>query len=299
MSLFHRRERGRGKVAAGLMTIGALVAFQALAIVGAQFASAVTACTYNPATDTINITIDPNGFAAVAVDDASDIDPAAPSGAILFSDGGAFTACGSASNSNTTAIVVLGQPGADEFFYLDNGGWNGGAPFSSSIAWSIDMGTNTVGGFDEVDIYLVHEGANDDSLTLTDTGFTFNGATGEMLGVEASLVRGFDGDDTLDGSAAVNLVTWLHAGPGDDWAALGAVAGPTAAGLFDDARGGSDIDQLSYATRTTCTVVDAPSGEAGHDVNCDGDLGDAGDEIDTFVDFEIYETGSGNDTLIG
>ena len=64
------------------------------------------------------------------------------------------------------------------------------------------MGSNTVGGFDEVDIYGADLGSNDDAITVTDGGFTMNGATGTWLGVEDTLVRGFDGDDVLDGSAA-------------------------------------------------------------------------------------------------
>ena len=97
--------------------------------------------------------------------------------------------------------MVLGSPGADEFFYIDNGGLERRGPFNSAIVWSVDMGSNTVGGFDEVDIYGADDGSNEDAITLTDGGFTMNGATGTWLGVEDSLVRGFDGDDVLDGSA--------------------------------------------------------------------------------------------------
>jgi hypothetical protein len=308
MSFLRKGKSRRGMASRAMVTTFALVAFQALAIVGAGMASAVTGCTYNPATQTITITIDPGQEAAVAVEDADDLDAESPSGAILFTGTPTFddfengvnsTQCGSATNANTTSIIVLGSPGNDEFFYIDNGGWNGGGPFSSTIAWAIDMGSNTAAGADEVDIYLTNDGSNDDALTLTDTGFTMNGATGTLLGVELSLVRGFDGDDVLDGSAAVNLVTQLHGGPGFDWVALGAVAGPTAAGLSDEGRGGSEVDTLSYGHRTTCTVIDEPGGEAGRDGNCDGDLADTGDEVDDHTDFEVFETGTANDTLIG
>ena len=81
MSLFRKGERRRGRVAAALTTVGALFAFQALAIVGAQFASAATACAYNPATDTITITIDPGDTASVTVETTADnLDPAAADG---------------------------------------------------------------------------------------------------------------------------------------------------------------------------------------------------------------------------
>jgi len=104
----------------------------------------------------------------------------------------------------------------------------------------------------------------------------------------------------LDGSAAVNLVTELHGGPGDDWVALGAQAVlPFALTFGDEGRGGSGIDTLSYGTRTTSVVIDAAAGEAGHSANADCDVVDPGDEQDSITDFEIYETGSGNDCLRG
>src|SRR3546814_10389271 len=59
-----------------LTTVGALAAFQALAIVGAGVASAVTNCTYNPATDSVNITIDSTDTVALMVETAAaDEDP--------------------------------------------------------------------------------------------------------------------------------------------------------------------------------------------------------------------------------
>ena len=67
--------------------------------------------------------------------------------------------------------------------------------------------------------------------------------------------------------------------------------------LFD---GGTGIDQISYATRTTSTVIDQTTGTAGHDANGDCDVVDPGDELDVLIsDFEILETGSGNDCLVG
>jgi Ca2+-binding RTX toxin-like protein len=46
-------------------------------------------------------------------------------------------------------------------------------------------------------------------------------------------------------------------------------------------------------------VIDNAAGIAGLDANCDGDLADVGDEVDTHANFEIFQSGSGNDTLIG
>jgi hypothetical protein len=291
-------------------TAVAIMAFQVLAIIGAGMASAVTGCTFDPSNGRITITIDPGEEAAVVVDDVDDLDPESPSGAILFTGtddvfedwdqgAGVTTQCGSATNSNTTQIVVLGSPGADEFFYIDNGGWNGGGAFSSTIVWAIDMGSQSAGGFDEVDIYGSDFNVTADEVVLTDAGFTMNGGAGTWLGNEYSLVRGFDGNDVLDASGAVNLIADLHGGPDDDFVA----PGPQAVNPFtlfgEDIRGGSGFDTLSYGTRTTATSVDAANGWAGRDANGDCDPTDVGDEQDSIVDFEAYETGSGNDCLEG
>jgi hypothetical protein len=283
LSFLRKGERRRGKVGAVLTTVGALVAFQALAIVGAGVASAVTACTYNPATDTINITIDPNGEAFVAVETAADdVDPAAPPGAILFSDGGGYAACGSATTSNTVAVVVLGSPGADEDFTIDE--FEAGQ-FPTSIAWAVDLGTGTGDffawwGSDDVPF--------DDTVVFTDTSFTINGAVGELLGAEEHWMYGGGGDDTLDGSALTKFVL-LEGVAGDDVLLPGTFDG-------DEAFGQGGIDTLSYATRTTSTTV-INGVEAGFDGDGDGDLTDAGDENDDPDCFEVIATGSGNDLI--
>jgi len=282
-------------------TIIALAAFQVLAVIGAGAALAATACTYNPATDTINITIDPGLSAGVMVETAAaNVDNNAPAGAILFDDGGGFgldTACGSADNTNVVAIVVLGSPGADELFYIDE---NSGATFNTAIAWHIDLGTNATpapaGDFLQIDL-------NDDvdnTLTVTNGSFDLNGAVGEVLGMESFEGFGGDGDDVIDASAVTSSV-WvdIEGGDGDDWLAPGFFADPVAGGDFID--GGNGIDTVSYATRTTCIVIDNTlSIGSGNDANCDGDATDAGDEGDVLNDFlEVLESGTGNDTLIG
>ena len=294
MSLLHKGERRRGRVATVLTTIGTLAAFQALAIVGAVGASAVTACTYNPATDTINITVDPNDDATVAVETtADDLDPAAPAGAILFdaSNSGTFLACGSASNSNTVSIVVLGSPGSDETFTIDE---LSGGTFNTAITWNIDLGTG-------VDALIIFNADGQDNTTVvTDTSFDLNTAVGEVLGTELYEVFGGDGDDTIDGSGLVNSILIAFGGPGDDWIAPGPQATNPITLTPEFFDGGTGTDQLSYATRTTSTVIDQVAGLSGHDANGDCDVVDPGDEIDVLIsDFEILETGSGNDCLVG
>jgi len=292
MSFLRRGERRRGRVATAATTVAVLGAFQVLAIIGAGTASAVTGCTYNPATDTINITIDPGQSAGLMVETtAANIDANAPAGAILFDNNGAGfgldTACGSASNTNTVAIVVLGSPGNDETFYIDE---NTGATFATSIVWSVDLGTSTVAG-DWLEFYLNDDVEN--TLTLTNGTFDLNGAAGELLGVENFYVEGGADDDVLDGSALTNYFEAYGLG-GDDWIAPGTFDG-------DYMEGGAGWDQVSYGTRTTCIAIDnnAVFG-SGEDANCDGDSLDPGDEIDGLGDFfEGLESGSGNDHLVG
>jgi Ca2+-binding RTX toxin-like protein len=287
-----------------LATVIAVGAFQVLAIVGAGSASAVTACTYNPATDTINITIDPTGDAGVAVNAGTPlIDTNAPAGAILFDADttaapafGLNSACGSATNTNTVAIVVLGSPGTDETFTIDEAI---GAPFAGTIAWNIDLGTNTVAGDT---FFLLLNGSQDNSVVLTPNAFSLNGGTaGELLGGEIVSVTGGAMDDMVDGSAlpaTTQLVTGVGGlGAGNDWIAPGAHLndGGVAPGLVG---GAGAFDTISYATRTNATIINNTLGVAGFDANGDGALV-APEEIDNHSGFEVLESGSGNDTIVG
>ncbi|HXF74177.1 MAG TPA: calcium-binding protein [Actinomycetota bacterium] len=280
-----------------LTTAGALLGFQALAVIGAVPASAVTSCTYNPATDTINITIDPNGAAYVAVESADDLDAESPVGAILFTPSGVFppnfdpdtnsAQCGSATVSNTTQIVVLGSPSGAEFFGIDEQTAVGGEPgtFPSTISWAVDLG-GAAGDEFEIDL----DDDTDNNVVLTDTSFSLNGGTGELVGVELIQIFGEAGDDTLDASAvSANVEADLFGGAGDDWIAPGAFDG-------DAVSGDADSDTLSYGTRTTSVAV-VNGVDAGLDANGDGDNDDVGDEEDLIDCFETVVTGSGNDTI--
>lgn len=268
MSLRTGDHRGSGRVAAVLTTVGALVAFQAVAIVVAGSALATGTCTYNPATDTINITIDSGTGSAVSVDETT--------GAIEF-DG---SACGSATNSNTVSIVVLGQPSSNEAFEINE---NDEVPFNTAIAWSVDLGTGTG---DQLSFDL--NGDQDNTIVLTDTTFDLNGATGDVLGNENSFVEGSDGDDVEDASVVTYHVQ-LHGHNGDDVLSPGTFDG-------DEALGGFDTDTLSYATRTTCLAI-INNVDAGLDANCDGDNDDTGDEEDIIDCFENVVAGSGDDFI--
>ena len=283
MSILGKGRRGR----VALTTAIAIGAFQVLAVLGAGSAFAATACTYNPATDTINITIDPGGTAWVAVeDDTVDLDPAAATGAILFSNGGGYSACGSADVTNTVEITVLGSPGSNEVFIVDE---NSGGVFDVANNFDVDLGTGAADWFE-----FLGSDAVDDVVTATDASVDWNGVQAALLGVENQWLEGYDGDDTIDASAvSANVYTGLEGDNGDDWLAPGA-------GLNDGLWPDAGTDTISYASRTTSVLVDAGLGVAGHDANADGDLADVGDENDDiFSPAEIFETGSADDSLTG
>src|SRR5262245_35973833 len=104
MSILRRGEKRRKGVVA-LTAVGALFAFQALAIVGAGAAFAGT-CNYNLSNDTVTVDMDPGDSSVLHVDD----------GVIELDD----VACGSATNSNTAAIVVLGENNNNEDLEIDD-----------------------------------------------------------------------------------------------------------------------------------------------------------------------------------
>ncbi len=306
MSLMRRRGGGRRKVATILTTAGALLGFQALAVIGAVPAFA-SACTYNPATQTINITIDPGGSVSIAVEDdaAADLDAESSTGAILanlglgYENGTSSTQCGSATVSNTTSIVVLGQPSNDEFFIIDE--WAGGT-FATTIAWAVDLGSNTAAG-DWFEWWGSDDAGGsdlgrDDTVVLTDGGFTINGATGTLLGAENHYLYGGDGADRLDGSALTKYLS-AQGADDDDSIAPGTFDGDVVEGDGGAGTPNGTADHLDYGGRTGCMIIDNVAGDAGLDANCDGDLLDAGDENDSIDDFEVLQSGSGNDALTG
>jgi len=300
MSFLRKGERRRGRVASALTTVGAIAAFQALAIVGAGSAAAVTGCTFNSLSGAIQCTVDGGNTLELAVETtAANLDAAAPAGAVLQRiNGGAWTAIGSATNALTTSVTVLGAPGTNETFIINNN-VNFGPPlsgeFETDITWGIDLGTGT-------DQFAIIAGQGADAVVLTDTTFTLNGGGGPLLGAEIDIVLGAAGNDTIDGSALTTSVRLIATGDdGDDWIAPGAAAALPAAGdtVVGGTTGEVNGDTLSYATRTTSVVIDNAASQSGHSANADCDVVDAGDEQDIQVQFENFETGSANDCLTG
>jgi hypothetical protein len=262
-----RRDRPRRGSWRFVATPVAGAVLQAVAVVGSDPAGASTSCTYNPATQTINITIDPGQSAAVAVESADlGLDPESPAGAILFDDNGAgfddgerSTACGSASNTNTTTIVVLGTPTGGEQFTIDN---HDGAGFATTISWAINLGG---GG---PDTFVIDAGDGDDTVALGDGRFTLNGGGGEVLGAEIEQVLGKEGDDTIDASAMTTSVLLagmggddtLIGGAGDDHLVGGDGTDRLLGGAEDDILDGGDgIDRLYGGDGTDTCILDRAS----------------------------------------
>lgn len=301
---------------AALVTTGALIAFQALSVIGANVASAAGTCNYNLATQAVSVSLTTGTTSVLSV--------ATATGAITL-DG---VACGSATASNTTSISVLGTPSTNELLVIDN---FTGSSFPATISWAIDLGT----GAGDALVFLLGNKTN--ALTLTDATFTMNEAPGITAGVEALSVQGGTGDDTIDASAVTSDMSAglpaplnpacdpdgggaldsgdvgicgaagddvisdghgndsVYGGDDDDSVSQGAAANGT-----DALVGGAGSDTVDYGARTTATVIDATAAlSSGQDANGDGDASDVGDERDTLVAFETYATGSGNDTLTG
>jgi len=300
---------GKGvKRRAALFTAGALIAFQALAVIGANVASASGTCTYNLATKVVTVSLDTGTATALSVD--------ATTKAITLNG----VACGSATTANTTSISVLGVPSTNEQLIIDN---LTGASFPSTISWAIDLGTGAADAL----VFVLGNQVN--ALTLSDTTFTMNGAAGVTAGVESLSAVGGNKADTIDASAVTSDMTvglavpgtscavpastgicgndgddvisdghgddTVDGGAGDDSISQGAAANGT-----DVLAGGAGSDTVDYGARTTSTIIDATAvNSSGADANGDGDATDVGDEQDTLALFETFITGSGNDTLTG
>lgn len=312
-----------------LVGVGALFAFQALAIIGAPAAFAAVSCNYALATQTLSVALDAGGDVGTVSVDAD--------GNILVNG----LPCGVADVTNTTQITVQGAAGV-QTLVIDNNG--AGGSFPATIGWIVNLGA----GDDEIEIDL--EDDVDGTVVLTDSGFTMNGATGVIAGVEAFDIDGGTGNDTIDGSAltATGPTVGITGGAGDDTITGGAgddavLSGEGGAdtvygGAGDDTvngntgddtvggdagddtvnggdgddfvdegsgqngddalTGGAGTDHLHYGDRTTATIVNV-GGTSGEDANADGDLDDTEDENDTNAGFELIMTGSGNDILAG
>lgn len=322
--------RGRRRFAA-VVAIGALFAFQALAIIGAGSASALLVagdCDYNALTDTVTVKLELNETATIGV---VDMTPGGSSDEIqITATTGTLAApidCGSATVSNTLNVVVLGSGAVagDETFIIDHR--DTGGDFGA-VGFSIDMGNNTalaappvvgVGappGGDVVEILGSDD--VDDVVSVTNNTFDMNGGAGEFVGTEfVSFFLG-GGDDEFDGSGATAF-GFLIDGEGDDDTLAGgggndSVFGGAGDDFVDEGTGdtGSDslngeggFDWISYAGRTAPVNLSQNSGVVDNDDGQGGCVEDGAGaplnicEGDDVWGFEILETGSANDRIEG
>jgi hypothetical protein len=257
-----------------------------VAVLGADVAEAVTACTYNPATQTINITIDPGQSAGVAVESSDPgLDAESSAGAILFDVNGAgyeagklATECGSASNSNTAAIVVLGSDGAERFS-IDA---LAGDELATSIQWAIDLES------DPGDTFVVNAGDDDDEVVLTDGAFSLNGGGGDVVGLMNEQILGNGGDDTIDAFALTTSAELsgldgfdtVTGGSGNDRLDGGDDDDRLVGGAGDDVLvGGDGVDRLYGGDGTDTCIQDRASGPCEPSIGVTPATAAAGDSL--------------------
>ena len=178
MSFLRRGERRRGKVAAALTTVGALAAFQALAIVGAGVASAATALHVQPRDrhDQHHDRRRRHRRAVMVETAAADVDPAAAPGSILFDDGARLPGVWQRVE-HEHRLDRRPRPAEQRPRSFVDRRERRGDPFNTAIAWHIDLGT---GAGDQLTFDLNCD--QDNTLVLTDTSFNLNGGVGEVLG---------------------------------------------------------------------------------------------------------------------
>jgi Ca2+-binding RTX toxin-like protein len=254
------------------MAAGSLMAFQALAVIGAQVALAATTCTFNLGTGAVTVQLD-------GADLNTSIFVNTPGASIETNDG---VDCGSATTTNTTSISASGTATANETITIDNDG--AGGAFPSTISWAVDL----AGGTNDQLAFNLSDSA--DTLTLGNTTFTMNGGTGVTAGLEQLSAQGNDGTDAIDGSAITSTGPasngdCLDGGSGDDTikggAAVDCLDGDNGedtingGGGADDIFGGDDDDLIAGDAGD-----DLLFGGDGDDTFSEGTAANGSDEID-------------------
>jgi Ca2+-binding RTX toxin-like protein len=253
--------RGRGRRrAAVFVAAGSLFGFQALAVIGAQVASAATTCGFNVGTGAVTVGLDGSDTFQIigVVDTAGNIELTSPT-----------IDCGSATKATTTSVSVSSTAGVtNETFEIDNN--DAGGAFAATTSWAVDLagGTSDYLGFDGSD--------SADTMTFGNTTFTMNGGAGTTAGVEFLYTNGNDGNDVLDGSAITSTGPAFDDMDGDDG--------------DDTLKGGGALDDSINGGNGDDTI----NGGGGNDfINGDGDVdtiaGDAGNDT--------LDGGGGNDVI--
>jgi Ca2+-binding RTX toxin-like protein len=305
MNLFRRE--GRRKRLPVVAFAGVLFAFQAIALVGAQVASAAVSCTF--AGGVVSVTANADGD-SVEVEQQDN-------GQIFFN--GSAALCGvTVLVSNTTAINITG--GADEQLATIDLSDNTGASVDwGTINWTVNLGSGDTdildleGFFSDTGLDLVMGASgidldNDGDLDVTYSGtevFEVQGSnteddiisaagstvTGGPFALDLEVVTtanfgdyggldGGGGDDTLTGGSGNDTIGNIYnAETGDD-----TIAG----GLGDDSLDG-DVgeDTVDYSGSATAVTVNLTGGVA------------TGEGTDTLAGFEDIIGSAQGDTLTG
>jgi Ca2+-binding RTX toxin-like protein len=308
MSFLTRGNR-RGRRGVALVVAGALMAFQALAIVMAPAASAAVTCSFAGGVITIN----------VGVDEAVEVGQDSSSGTIkIAANGGAFLDCAPvAPIATTTAINITGAIG-DEFVGIEMWDLDTDDLVSwGTVNWTINLGSDA---FDDdflyIDGFFVDDGDMD--VVYGASGIDLNGDDDldiTLAGVEDNETDGGDGDDTVSGAGSTatgaafpTAITDLDGFLGDDTLTGGASqdtifggAGDdtVAGGLGDDSLdGGADTgvttdcsatggDWVDYSGSATAVTVNLTAGNA------------TGEGLDTISTVENITGSAQADTLTG
>jgi Ca2+-binding RTX toxin-like protein len=300
MKIFGGGGGGRrlGKRASAFVVAGSLVAFQAIAIVGAQVAAA-TSCTFSAGVLTVNSDMNQSIDVSRADDTATAaiVIPACPAGT------------GGATVANTTLIDINGDAaGQDVSIDLDDGGFG-------TIDWTIDL---------------------DGAPAATDQTLTISGDP--AAGVDNTIILGasgvdLDGDGDLDITSLTGLATtaaqpfavFVFGGGGaaDDVNVLSAAGDTTTGAAFaqnveivagagdNTIAGGAGADLLTgggaFSTldcsAATSAVVNIPTGGSNAGVSYGGVAAVAdntcGGGSDFWTGFDGVIGSPGNDTLRG
>jgi hypothetical protein len=276
-----------------LVAVGALFAFQALALVGAQVASAaVVSCSFGTGTLTVNVS---GGTTAFSTDASGNItingavtDPlctSIPATKATLTNTTAIAVTGSA-NNETVSIDLLVHWGAINWT-VDLGGGTDDVTLDGSLA-TVATDLDTVAGASGIDLN------DDDDLDVT------------LTNVESVTALGGDGDDYLCGSAGTTSVGGPIAIPFNVDAGAG----------YDDVCGGSAndtlnvggaadgaVDYLGFTGPITVDLTKATNQITGTGVG--SDTTDASDVYgsqgnDTFtggVDYNDFAGGPGDDKI--
>ncbi len=295
---------GKGRLGrrAALVTAGALMAFQALSVVGAQTASAATTCSFGSGTLTVLLDAgDDIAFSAASGNITLNLNGGGAKDTVAF--GCVSIPVAKATLTNTTAITVTGSTGENVLTIDLLVNWG-------TINWTIDLSTQ---GATEKDTVVLDGSA----ATLTTALDTVVGASGidlnddgdldaTVTGVELISMLGGDGDDYLCGGGStitggpttipMSIVGDAAPGVGTDEGyddLCGGLGSDTIdAGLaITGGFGTAAADYLNFTGPITATFTAATV------VGQSGTVTGAGS--DTLVDITDIYGSQGNDTITG